>query len=193
MDYWAETMQVAVYLIAGDGWIEAAKPRGIVEDKERKIKETPDLVIGRKKYKMDLMPPALIVARYFAEEQATIDELQIAHDTAARELEEFIEENSGEEASGEKGLLVDALNEKDKITKAGVKARLKEIKDEAESDKERDALTHCLELMEAESEAGRAVRDAQAELDEKVLAKYGKLTEDEIKTLVVEHKWFRQI
>jgi len=106
MDYWSETMQDDVYLIAGDGWIEAAKPRGIIEDNERKIKETPDLTIGRKKYKMDLVPPALVVARYFAQEQAAIDELQIAHDTAARELEEFIEENSGDE-----GFLVDAMYE----------------------------------------------------------------------------------
>lgn len=193
MDYWADTMQDDVYLIAGDGWIEAAKPRGIVEDKERKIKETPDLVIGRKKYKMDLVPPTLIVARYFVEEQAAIGELQIAHETAARELEEFIEENSGEDASGEKGLLVDALNEKDKITKASVKARLKAIKDEAESDRERDALTDCLALMEAESETGRAFKDTQRALDEKVLAKYPKLSEAEIKTLVVEDKWFTSI
>lgn len=66
MDYWRETMQDDVYMIAGDGWMEAAKPRGIIEDK---IKETPDLIIGRKKYKMDLVPPALIVARYFGEER----------------------------------------------------------------------------------------------------------------------------
>jgi type I restriction enzyme M protein len=91
MDYWAETMQDDVYLIAADGWLEAAKPRGIVEDKERKIKETPDLAIGRKKYKMDLVPPALVVARYFTEEQADIDALQAAYDTATRELEEFVE------------------------------------------------------------------------------------------------------
>jgi type I restriction enzyme M protein len=188
MDYWAETMQDDVYLIAGDGWIEAAKPRGIVEDKERKIKETPDLVIGRRKYKMDLAPPVLVVARYFAEEQAAIDELQVAHDTAARELEEFIEENSGDE-----GLLVDAMNEKGKVTKAEVKDRLKAIKEEAESDDEREALNRCLELMEAESKAGRAVREAQAALDEEVLAKYTKLSEDEIKTLVVEDKWFANI
>ncbi len=70
MDYWADVMQDDVYLIAADGWVEAAKPRGIVEDKERKIKETPDLVIRRKKYKMDLVPPALVVARWFAKEQA---------------------------------------------------------------------------------------------------------------------------
>jgi type I restriction enzyme M protein len=188
MDYWADTMQDDVYLIAGDGWIEAAKPRGIVEDKERKIKETPDLVIGRKKHKMDLVPPALVVARYFAEEQTAIDELQFAHDTAARELEEFVEEHSGEE-----GLLADAMNEKGKITKAAIKDRLKAITDEAESDDEFNALTRCLQLIEAESEAGRAVRDAQAALDAEVLAKYRKLSEAEIKTLVVEDKWFTSI
>ena len=65
MDYWAETMQDDVYLIAADGWVEAARPRGIVEDKEKKIKETPDLVIRRKKYKMDLVPPALVVGPLF--------------------------------------------------------------------------------------------------------------------------------
>ena len=65
MDYWDEVMQDDVYLITADGWEEAVKPRGIIEDKEKKIKETPDLIIKRRKYKMDLIPPALIVARYF--------------------------------------------------------------------------------------------------------------------------------
>ena len=188
MDYWAQTMQDDVYLIAGDGWIEAAKPRGIIEDKERKIKETPDLFIGRKKYKLDLVPPSLIVARYFAEEQSAIDALQIEHDNAARELGEFIEENSGDE-----GLLVDAMNEKGKITKAGVKERLKAIKNEEDNNEEREALERCLELMEAESEAGSAVKEAQTDLDEKVLAKYAKLSETDIKTLVVEDKWFATV
>lgn len=56
MDYWSEVMQDDAYLIAADGWVEAAKPRGIIEDKDRKIKETPDLILGRSKYKMDLIP-----------------------------------------------------------------------------------------------------------------------------------------
>ena len=33
------------------------------------------------------------------------------------------------------------------------------------------------------------MKDAQKELEAKVAAKYGKLTEDEIKTLVVDDKW----
>ncbi len=188
MDYWAETMQDDVYLIAADGWIEAAKPRGIIEDKEKKIKETPDLSIKRKKYKMDLIPPTLIVARYFAKEQAAVDALQTQQDTAAQELDAYVEEHSGEE-----GLLEEALNDKGKVTKAGVKDRLKAIEGEPESDEERDALNRCLALIEAESEAGRAVKEAQAALDEKVLARYAKLSESEIKTLVVDDKWFASL
>ena len=57
MDYWDDVMQDDVYLIAADGWIEAAQPRGIIVDKEKKIQETPDLTIKGKKYKMDLVPP----------------------------------------------------------------------------------------------------------------------------------------
>ena len=188
MDYWAEVMQDDVYLIAADGWQEAARPRAVVENKEKKIKETPDLTVGRKKYKMDLIPPALIVARYFATEQAAIDELQAKQEAAARELEEFVEEHSGEE-----GLLEAAANDKGKFTKGGVTARLKAIQDEADSDEERDVLARCLKLIEAETEASKAVRDAQAILDEKVLAKCPKLTEGEIKTLVVDDKWFASI
>ena len=121
MDYWAETMQDDVYLIAADGWLEAAKPRAVIDDREKKIKETPDLIIGRKKYKMDLIPPALIVARYFPKEQAVVDSLQAKLEAATRKLEEFVEEHSGEE-----GLLADATNDKGTVTKAAVKARLAE-------------------------------------------------------------------
>ena len=135
------------------------KPRGIIEDKEKKIKETPDLTIKRKKYKMDLIPPALVVARYFATEQTALEALQAALDSAARELEEFVEEHSGED-----GLLADATNDKGKVTKASVKDRLKVIRDEPESDEEQEALKRCLALIEAESDAGKAVKDAQAEL-----------------------------
>src|SRR6059036_2836743 len=116
MDYWTDVMQDDVYLISADGWIEAAKPRGIIEDKDRKVKETPDLTIGRKKHKMDLIPPALMVARYFAEEQAAIEALQAKQEVAARALEEFVEENTGEE-----GLLEDATNDNGKITRGSVK------------------------------------------------------------------------
>ena len=190
MGYWDDVMQDDIYLIAADGWIEAAQPRGIIEDKEKKIKETPDLIIKRKKYKMDLVPPALIVARYFATKQAVVDSLQVKQETVSRELEEFVEEHIGED-----GLLEDAVNDKGKVTKDGVKGRLKTIQDddELESDEEREALTRCLALIDAESKAGKAIKEAQAALDQRVLSSYATLTEAEIKTLVVEDKWFASI
>lgn len=184
MDYWIAVMQDDVYLIAADGWKDAAQPRAVIDDKERKIKETPDLSIGRKKYKMDLLPPALIVARFYTSDQAAIDALQAVQDEAARVLEEYVEEHGGDE-----GLLADALTDKGKVTKGSVKERLKALKDEADGDEELAALTRCLKLIDAEADAGKAVKEAQAELDAKVLARYAKLSETEIKSLVVEDKW----
>ena len=185
MDYWQDTMQDDVYLIAAEGWLEAAKPRAVIEDKEKKIKEEPDLKLGRQKYKMDLVPPALIVARYFAKEQAAIDELQTKQEAAERELVEYVEENSGEE-----GLLADAVNEKGKVTKAAVRERLVEIGMDPDLAEERVGLEKCIEIIEVEAEAARAVRDAQAALDEQVFKRYAKLTEVEIKGLVIQDKWF---
>jgi len=187
-DYWAEVMQDDVYLIVSEGWVESARPRGIIEDKERKIKETPDLVIQRRKYKMDLIPPALLVARWFAGEQDAIHDLEARQEAAARELEEFVEEHTGEE-----GPLEDATNDKGKVTKGGVKERLKAVGRDAELADERQALLRCLELMDAEAEAGKAVKEAQAALDASVLARYAALTEEEIRTLVVEDKWLAAI
>ncbi len=47
---------------------------------------------------MDLIPPALIVARYFADEQAQVDELDAAAEEATRAVEEYVEEHAVEEA-----------------------------------------------------------------------------------------------
>ncbi len=188
MDYWDEAMQDDVYAIAADGWGEAAKPRAALVDKDKKIKETPDLTVKRKKYKMDLIPPALIVARYFSDEKAAIGELESEHEAAVREFEEFVEEHTGEE-----GLLGDATNDKGSVTKGTVKERLKAAEDEPESEDEREALSRCLGLGDAAAKAKKRVKEAQEKLDARVLAKYDDLTEDEIKTLVVDDKWLAAI
>ncbi|MCY4153760.1 MAG: class I SAM-dependent DNA methyltransferase [Gammaproteobacteria bacterium] len=188
LDYWDETMQDDLYLIAADGWVDAAKPRGIVESKEKKLKETPDLVVKRKKYKMDLLPPILVVDHYFSAEHSAIEALQATQETAARELDEFIQEHSAEE-----GLLTDARNDKGKVTKAGVTQRLKAIKNEPDSDEESRVLAKCLTLLQAGTKAEKTVKEAQAALDEQVLVRYAALTEAEIKSLVVKDKWFVSI
>ena len=184
-------MQDDVYLVTAEGWVEASQPRALIQDKD--LKETPDLTLKKKKYKMDLLPPSLIVARYFAYEQAEIDIHQSALETAEQKLEAYIEEHTGDE-----GLLTDAVNDSGNVTKTTVNARLKELTpnlmthNEAQDD-ERDALEYCLSLIEAKSKADKTVKAAQFALDEQVLARYATFTETEIKQLVIDDKWFATI
>ena len=188
MDYWDTVMQDDVYLIAAEGWDEAAQPRVIFEDRDRRIKETPDITIKRKKYRMDLIPPALIVARWFTSEQASIEQLRGIHETAARKLEDFVEEHLAS-AGGEDGVVMGVANGRGRITKAAATGRLQTIRHEPGGDEEQDILMRCLELIDAESRAGKAAREAQAALDRVVLDRYATLTVTEIKALVIDDKW----
>ena len=171
MDYWAETMQDDCYLIAADGW-KAETYRIIEKDKKGKEKD--------KGWTCDLVPKALIVARYFAKEQAAIDELAAELESVTAQIAELEEEHGGEEG---------AFAELDKVNKANVAARLKEIKDDKEAKDEAAVLNEWLKLSDEEAELKKRLKDAEAELDAKAYAKYPKLTEAEIKTLVVDDKW----
>ena len=184
MDYWAETMQDDLYMIVSDGWREAAKPRLIIEEKGSKTKEKPDLTVGKLKYKTELIPTALVIARYFPAEQKTIEKLEVEVAVIEQAMEEMAEEQSGEE-----GLLEEAKNDKDKLTKASVAARLRKTMGDADAADERVVLNEYLSLIEREATISAKVKNAQDALMAKVAAQYGKLTEDEIKKLVVDDKW----
>lgn len=184
LDFWAETMQDDVYLIASDGWKNANKLQLIVDDKDSKNKEKPDIVVGKQKFKAELVPPSLIMARYFTEQQTAIETAQAKAETIAQTLEELREEHGGEE-----GLLDEVKDEKGNISRNVVSARLKAIKNDAEAREELELLSKYFEALEQEAAAQKSVKDLKAALDAKVVARYGALTEDEIKTLVVEDKW----
>lgn len=187
MTYWHDVMHDDVFLVMNDGWLDAAKPRKTIEDKERKLSETPDLVVGSgrgaTKYKMDLIPPALVIARFFADKQAEVESRNLAAEEATRAVEEFVEEHAVED-----GLLADAVDD-DKISKALVAARLKVAKREGAEPDEIEALKRMLSLYDAEATAKRAARDAQAALDLATLTKYGELSMPEVKQLVLDDKW----
>lgn len=188
MDYWAATMQDDSYLIAADGWFDAAQPRLILDDKNKKSRAKPDFTLGKKKYQTELIPPALIIRRWFAAEQAAIEKLEAEVSNLQQQLEEMAEEHAGEE-----GLLADAANDKGKLTKASAAARLKtllsELSAQPEPSEEKALLEQYLALAEQESATSAKLAEAQDELTEKVAARYPKLSEEEIKFLVVDDKW----
>jgi type I restriction enzyme M protein len=176
MDYWAATMQDDVYLIAADGW-KAETYRVVEKDKKGKEKD--------KGWACDLVPKELIVARYFAAEQAALNVLAAELDSAAARMAELEEEHGGEDG------LFAAL---DKVNKASVAARLREIKGmfakpDDDTREEAAALEEWLSLSNQEADLKTRLKSAEAALGAKVYARYPKLGEAEIKTLVVDDKW----
>jgi len=184
MDYWAEVMQDDVYVLVQDGWSAGKILRELVAQKGEKLKETPDLIINKAKYKAELIPPALLVARYFQAQQTRIEQIQTDLDAASQELESYLEEHSGDD-----GLLSDALNDKDKVTAASVKARSKFATDS----NEKAALKQAQKLFDAEAEAKKSLKEHQEALDLAVFKHYASLSEAEIKVLIVEDKWLASL
>lgn len=160
MDYWADTMQDDVYFITQDGWQAANAVRVLEAKKGEKLKETPDLIIDKTKFKAELIPPRLIVQRYYADEQTAIDAKQTEFDAASAEREAYIEEHAVEG-----GLLEDAINESGKVNKGSITARLKQATDNEEI----NALKQAKRLFEQEAASKKAVTIAKEALDRQVL------------------------
>jgi type I restriction enzyme M protein len=171
MDYWAESMQDDVYLVAADGW-KAETTRIIEKDKKGKEKD--------KGWTCYLVPKALIVGRYFDKEQAAIDQLAAEQEGATARLTEMEEEHGGEDG---------AFADFDKVNKGNVAARLKEIAGDEDAKEEAAVLNDWLKLNSEEADLKKRLKVAEAALDAQAYARYPKLTEAEIKKLVVDDKW----
>ncbi len=175
MDYWTETMQDDCYLIAADGW-RAETSRLLVKNSKGKEVD--------KGWVCDLVPRQFVIARYFAEEQEAITRLEAELESLSARMSEMEEEHGGEEG---------VFSGLDKVNKASVTARLKEIKGERESKEEADLLREWLKLSGDEADLKKSHKDAETNLDLLAYAKYPSLSEEEIKTLVVDDKWLATI
>ena len=195
MDQWDESIQDDCYLIAADGWVKGAQPREIerVENKDNKLSwpEPHDYLKGKRRFKSDLVPSPILVARYFVAELDAIEALHNELATLEQQLDEMREENSGED-----GLLAEVIEgegDKQKIAAKAVKARLKEIGKDSPYADERATLKAYAGLLKQQTEAKAKFKAAQEDLDKKIDAKYPMLTEAEIKTLAVDDKWLARI
>jgi len=175
MDYWAATMQDDCYLLAAEGW-KAQPERIIVTTKTGREKD--------KGWSCDLVPKPLVVARYFAKEQAAIDQLAGELESVSAKLAELEEEHGGDEGF---------FAELDKVNKANVNARLREIRGDPEARDEAAVLKAWRRLDDEAGELKMRIREAEAELDTLAYEQYAKLSEDEIKELVVEDKWLASL
>jgi len=174
--------------------VKGAQPREVVQVKNKDKYTWPephDYLKGKRRFKSDLVPASILVARYFIAERDAIEALDNQLVTLEQKLNDMREENSGEE-----GLLAEVIEgEGDKQTIAAktVKGRLKDIgKDPLYAD-ERTALEAYADLLEQQTEAKAKRKAAQEGLDKKIDGKYPELIEAEIKTLVVDDKWMARL
>jgi type I restriction enzyme M protein len=175
LDYWAEVMQDDVYLIAADGW-KAQTERTIETNKNGKQVD--------KGWFCDLVPKELIVARYFASEQGSIESQQADLEAITAQMEELEEEHGGDEG---------AFSELEKVNKANVAARIKEIKGDADAQAETRILKEWLVLNDRQTALKKEIKEAELRLDRLAYDQYPKLTADEIEVLVVDDKWLARI
>lgn len=178
MNYWGETMQDDSYIVVADGWKSGNEWVRLQNNKEKDI-------AGLKGLEGKLIPVSLLIRTRFEEEQNDINDLNTELEQILAEMESMKEEHGGED-----GLLSEVIDN-DKITKGRVQARLKLItKDPSQAeDGEHEVLSSYASLLEREASAKTALKNAENDLENKVLAMYPRLTVDEIKTLVVEQKW----
>ena len=187
MDYWADSMQNDVYVLVQDGWSGGKQIREIFPTKKggKNIwQESHDFVIGKQRYRAEVIPRSLVEKRFFSELLDELAELNTRAEQDSQALEEFVELHAGEE-----DLLAEAKNNKGKITQKLGNARLKELKSSLADPDELAALEKCLNLVKKEAAAKKKVKEKQSELDLAIFKQYPQLVETDIKTLIVEDKW----
>jgi type I restriction enzyme M protein len=168
MEYWVQTMQDDMYIIAVAGW---------------KAELTP--VDGKKgDMDSDLVPKYLVINRYFLSDKKVIDELENKRDNISQQILGMEEEYGDEEGP---------LGQFEKLNKLNVVRRIKDVKNNLDDVEELKVLELYLGLLEEESELNREIKELIKILNVKVLQKYQTLTELEIKTLVVDDKWLTVI
>jgi type I restriction enzyme M protein len=196
MTYWHGVMHDDVFLVMNEGWVGAAQPRQarqIGKDANGKPKfETADLTLksGRTstRWVADLIPPALIVARYFQKDRVAVDDLALAAESAGQAVLDFVEEHG----ASEDGVLWDAVDDVGKIAAKHVNALLKQAQADADDETAKVAL-QMKELLAAETTTKKAAKDAQTALDIAALKKYAHLTQEDVKRLVLDDKWHAAI
>ena len=185
MDYWYEVMQDDVYVISTGGWSAGKELNRLMKKNSKGVDKA---VSGLDGLEGRVIPTSLIIQEYFPELQQQIEDIEAELDSIKSRKAEIDEEHGVEE-----GLLEEAYTDR-KTTKKQLKDTLVNLgKRDDENAEAFDLLTEYLELLEKEPALKKSLNALKDEIERKVVSKYPKLSEEEIKTLIVDKKWFSTI
>ncbi len=185
MDYWYEVMQDDVYVISTGGWSAGKELNRLTKSSKGEVKAISGLegLDGR------VIPTSLIIQENFPELQQQIEDIEAELDSIKSRKAEIDEENGTSDDS----LINDAYAE-GKTSKKQLKDALADLgKRDDENAEAHDLLTEYLELLEREPSLKKSLNELKDEIEMKVISKYSNLSEEEIKTLIVDKKWFSTI
>ena len=177
--YWEEVMQDDIHIITVDGWKAGNEVVRLQKDNRGKKKD----IDGLEGLEGRLIPISLIIKTYFAKEQKMLTDLGATLEQIAIDMDAMKDEHGTED-----GLLSEVIDN-DKISKVAVQKRIKEVKGSADDADELAMLEKYLALFDKEADTKKAIKDAEKDLEKKVLTKYSAFTIEEVKTLVVDRKW----
>ncbi len=190
-DYWDETMQDDAYMISVEGWTEGAKTRELQKVKNKNGKlvwpEAYAYLLGKRRFKSDLVPGRVLIGRFFEQEQSAIYSIEAQLATVEQELESLREDQGAEG-----GLLedvTDADGGKLKIVARSVKAWLRQNEADGDFAEEFAAISNYGEILQRQTELKKKMKDRTAALHMAMASRYAELSETEIKPLVVDDKW----
>ena len=174
MNYWAEAMQDDCYMVSRDGWkvaLRDTKKKSTFEDLE-----------------CDLLPISVVVNKFFAADYASILAKRGEVEQLSGEIESLPEENPDAFDEG----LYEML---DKVNEANVK---KAVAAQKKHTVEADAATvkiwnKYLDLCGKKKEVSKAIAALVEALTNKVRKKYSAFTADEIRDIVVNDKWLKEL
>ena len=220
MDYWDEVMQDDVYVVVTEGWVAGRQVRGADKGEvpDFWIKKGRKTI----KYVGVLVPACLVIDRFFAKEKALVDSIETALMVAVEQKSEFEEEHSSDDGvlsglEGQKKITkgnvqewVVALKnvvlqtydhgtlEYERAKKIGKTTFGNHPWETGAVDSEGlfaelDVLYEWLQFAKREVDLQERHNCAIDDLHAKVEAKYGELTEDEIRALVIGDNWMASI
>ena len=185
LSYWQDVMGDDVYLVSADGYGAARQTENIMGVWTSGKNKGKERVIG---WEGVLLPKALVEKVFFSAERRAINEAQAILEETQSRLEELIEEQTGDD-----GYLKDHLNDKDKVDAKSVSGQAKFLRKIGPDSEEYRVLSSFVSMTDTVAKQIKIIKELNAELEDKVRAKYPKLTDEEILELLVNRKWYYTI
>lgn len=182
MTYWEETMKDDLYIVSRDGW-RVTTEIPLTKNKTPRKSYTYDQLI------CDLLPTTIVAEVRFPDQLKRIRSLAESIAKTEEKIEELTTEDEElfEPALDDNGQVVEAL------VRALYKASTQEGNEKEQSPEELKVWKKYLALVDKKKKADKKLKERNKEITRAIEALYPTLSEPEVRTMVLRHKWYADL